>query len=51
MTTLEQGARMELAFNITFKKSYQQQQFLRELNAIAEIENAMLIAADEGEMS
>ena len=51
MTTLEQGARMELAFNITFKKAYQQQQFLRELNAIAEIENAMLIAADEGEMS
>ena len=51
MTTLEQGASMELAFNITFKKSYQQQQFLRELNAIAEIEHAMLIAADEGEMS
>ena len=51
MTTLEQGTSMELAFNITFKKSYQQQQFLRELNAIAEIEHAMLIAADEGEMS
>ena len=50
MTTLEQGTRMELVFNITFKKSYQQQQFLRELNAIAEIEHAMLIAADEGEM-
>ncbi|MBC8235399.1 DUF4956 domain-containing protein [bacterium] len=51
MTTLEQGTSMELAFNITFKKSYQQQEFLRELNAIAEIEHAMLIAADEGEMS
>jgi len=51
MTTLEQGASMELAFNITFKQSHQQQQFLRELNAIAEIEHAMLIAADEGEMS
>ena len=51
MTTLEQGASMELAFSITFKQSHQQQQFLRELNAIAEIEHAALIAADEGEMS
>ncbi|HIE30008.1 TPA: DUF4956 domain-containing protein [Candidatus Poribacteria bacterium] len=51
MTTLEQGASMELAFSITFKKSYQQGEFLRELNDIGEIENAMLIAADEGEIS
>ena len=50
MTTLEQGASMELSFSITFKQSHQQGQFLRELNSIAEIEHAMLIAADEGEI-
>jgi hypothetical protein len=47
MTTLEQGGSMELAFSITFKQSHQQGQFLRELNAISEIEHAILIAADE----
>lgn len=51
MTTLEQGTSMELAFSITFKHSYQQGEFLRELNAIGGIEHATLIAADEGEMS
>jgi uncharacterized membrane protein YhiD involved in acid resistance len=51
MTTLEQGVSMELAFSITFKQSHQQGQFLRELNSIAEIEHAALIASDEGEMS
>ena len=51
MTMLEQGVSMELAFSITFKQSHQQQQFLRELNAITEIEHAALIAANEEEMS
>lgn len=49
MTTLEDGASMELAFSISFKKTHQNQQFLRELNAITEIEHAMLITASEGE--
>jgi uncharacterized membrane protein YhiD involved in acid resistance len=48
MTTAEQGSSMELAFSVTFKDSYRQQQFLRELNAIPEIEQTMLIAVDEG---
>ena len=47
MTTLEQVASMELSFSIKFKQLHQQGQFLRELNAIAEIEQATLIAADE----
>lgn len=49
MTALEEGASMEVAFSITFKQSHQHQQFLRELNAITEIEHAALITASEGE--
>jgi uncharacterized membrane protein YhiD involved in acid resistance len=49
MTTIQQGAHLELAFSITFKEPRQQQQFLRELNALPEVEQAMLIAVDEGE--
>jgi uncharacterized membrane protein YhiD involved in acid resistance len=49
MTTLQQGEYLELAFSITFREPRQQQQFLRELNSIPEVEQAMLIAVDEGE--
>ena len=49
MTTVQQGVCLELAFSITFRESRQQQQFLRELNAIPEVEQAMLVAVDEGE--
>ena len=49
MTTVQQGAHLELAFSITFKEPKQQQQFLRELNALPEVDQAMLIAVDKGE--
>lgn len=49
MTTVQQGAHLELAFSITFKDPKQQQQFLRELNALPEVNQTMLIAVDEGE--
>ena len=49
MTTIQQGAHLELAFSITFKEPKQQQQFLRELDALPQVEQAMLIAVDEGE--
>ncbi len=50
MTTAQQSDGMELAFSVTFKDKdpYQQQRFLRELNAVSEIEQTMLIAVDEG---
>jgi uncharacterized membrane protein YhiD involved in acid resistance len=47
MTTVQQGAGMELAFSITFKDPHSQQQFLHELNAIPEVEQVMLMAVDE----
>ncbi len=49
MTTMQEGAHLELAFSITFEEPKQQQQFLRELNALPEVDQAMLIAVDEGE--
>jgi uncharacterized membrane protein YhiD involved in acid resistance len=49
MTTVQQGAHLELAFSVTFKDPKQQQQFLRELNALPEVNQTMLIAVDEGE--
>jgi uncharacterized membrane protein YhiD involved in acid resistance len=49
MTTVQQGAHLELAFSVTFKEPKQQQQFLQELNALPQVEQAMLIAVDEGE--
>ncbi len=49
MTTIQEGAHLELAFSITFEEPKQQQQFLRELNALPEVDQAMLIAVDEGE--
>ena len=49
VTTVQQGECLELAFSVTFKESRQQQQFLRELNAIPEVEQTMLMAVDEGE--
>jgi uncharacterized membrane protein YhiD involved in acid resistance len=49
MTTVQQGAHLELAFSITFKDPKQQQQFLRELNALPEVDQTMIIAVDEGE--
>jgi uncharacterized membrane protein YhiD involved in acid resistance len=49
ITTLQQGAHLELAFSIAFREQRQQQQFLRELNAVPEVEQAMLIAVEEGE--
>ena len=48
MMTVQQGSAMELAFSVTFKDSRRQHQFLRELNAVSEIEQAMLIAVEEG---
>jgi uncharacterized membrane protein YhiD involved in acid resistance len=48
MATVQQGSRMELAFSVTFRDSHKQQQFLRELNSIPQIEQAMLVAVDEG---
>ena len=47
VTTVQQGECLELAFSVTFKESRQQQQFLRELNAIPEVEQTMLMAVDE----
>jgi uncharacterized membrane protein YhiD involved in acid resistance len=49
MTTVQQGAHLELAFSVSFKDPKQQQQFLRELNALPEVNQTMLIAVDEGE--
>ena len=49
MTTIQEGAHLELAFSITFKDPKQQQQFLQELNALPEVDQTMLIAVDEGE--
>ena len=49
MSTVQQGEYLELAFSITFKEPRRQQQFLRELNAIPEVEQAMLMVVGEGE--
>lgn len=49
MTTLQQGEYLELAFSTRFRDPVQHQQFLRELSAIPEVEQAMLMAVDEGE--
>ena len=48
MATVQQGSRMELAFSVTFKDTHKQHQFLRELNSVPQIEQAMLVAVDEG---
>lgn len=47
MATVQQGSRMELAFSVKFKDSHKQHQFLRELNDIPQVEQAMLVAVDE----
>lgn len=45
--TVQGGVSMELAFSVRFKDQKEQQQFLRELDALEEIEHAMLTLAEE----
>ncbi|MDQ1317354.1 MAG: hypothetical protein QG588_1006 [Candidatus Poribacteria bacterium] len=49
MATAQQGNCLELAFNIIFKDSKQQQKFIKELSEIPELEQVMLVAVDKVE--
>ena len=49
MTTMQQGESLELAFSVVFREPLQQQEFIRKLSDIPEVEQVMLIAMDEGE--